>query len=322
MRGVGIVALGALLGAGCKATPEPAPEEPPRPEAATHGDVIRVEFEGELMAEIHPDASPKPYIYPLCAPGGIPVTRGFPMEELEGEAQDHPHHQSMWFAHGDVNGFDFWHGTESQESFDLLSDADPTHQPGTQLMKGFLYDWTTADQGVIATEWRMLTFERIQDANVIDASFAVSPSSEPIIFGDTKEGTFALRLHPQLRVEGEVAAGHLRNSEGLLDGEAWGKRARWLNAYGTIDGEHVGVAIFDHPENPRHPTWWHARKYGLLAANPFGAHDFEKAAAGTGDFEVASGGTLQLRYRVLVYAGEWSAERVEAAYQRWASRSR
>ena len=139
-------------------------------------------------------------------------------------------------------------------------------------------------------------------------------------FGDTKEGTFALRTAPTLRVEGEVAAGALRNSEGDVDGGCWGKRARWLSCSGPVgDGsERVSVILFDHPDNPRHPTWWHARSYGLLAANPFGVHDFEREPAGTGDLTIGEGESVTFRYRLQVRRGPVTRELCDRLFDSFA----
>jgi hypothetical protein len=94
------------------------------------------------------------------------------------------------------------------------------------------------------------------------------------------------------------------NSEGARDGDTWGKRATWVDYHGPVNGQLVGVAIFDHPANPRHPTWWHVRDYGLFAANPFGLHDFEKKPAGAGDLVVARGDTVTFRYRFYFHRGD------------------
>jgi len=130
----------------------------------------------------------------------------------------------------------------------------------------------------------------------------------------------AIRVAPTLRHEGDRAAGAMRNSEGVEGAAVWGKRARWVDYNGPVDGRAVGIAIFDHPENFRHPTWWHARAYGLFAANPFGVHDFEGAERGTGDRVVPAGGELRLRYRLLFYSGEAPAEELDSAFAEYAGR--
>lgn len=125
----------------------------------------------------------------------------------------------------------------------------------------------------------------------------------------------AIRLAPTMRVKGPVAEGHMLSSEGLMDGDVWGQRAAWVDAWGPVDGQTVGVAIFDHPANPRHPTWWHARTYGLFAANPFGAHDFEQKPAGTGDLMVLPGQSVTFRYRFVFHHGDPEAAGVADLWQ-------
>lgn len=279
---------------------------------------LRLSRGGEPIASLHWQAQPRPFLFPVCAPGGLSVTRSFPMEEAPGEAQDHPHHQSLWFAHGAVNGYDFWHGSGDGER--MVARGAPTVEDledGTRI--SLEYDWLVGESELVCREQRTWTIRSQPDANVFDASFTLRATDQPLVLGDTKEGTFALRLHPQLRVQGAVASGELLNSEGQRGGEVWGRRARWIEASGAIDGEPIGVLLLDHPSNPRHPTWWHARTYGLLAANPFGQHDFEGVAPGTGDLTLAPGDELTLRYRVIVHTGRCSPEQAEAAWRGWAA---
>ena len=162
-----------------------------------------------------------------------------------------------------------------------------------------------------------MTFTEQVDYRTIDVAFKLRATEGDVVFGDTKEGTFAMRLHPALRVQGKIASGTLTDSEGRLGKEVWGKRARWVHDYGIIDGNDVGVAIFDHPSNLRHPTWWHARTYGLIAANPFGKHDFQGGPSGSGDFVLKKGQEMTLRYQVIVHYGSWSPDRLEFLWKEW-----
>jgi hypothetical protein len=77
------------------------------------------------------------------------------------------------------------------------------------------------------------------------------------------------------------------------------------------------MAIFDHPSNPRHPTWWHVRDYGLFAANPFGIHDFEKKDKGAGDLTVPAGETISFKYRFYIHEGDEKEGKVREAYDRY-----
>ena len=127
----------------------------------------------------------------------------------------------------------------------------------------------------------------------------------------------ALRLAPTMRLKGKVAQGHIVNSEGVHDGQTWGKRAKWVDYYGPVEGHEIGVAIFDHPTNPRHPTWWHVRDYGLFAANPFGIHDFEKKEKGAGDLIVPEGESITFKYRFYIHEGNEQEGGVAEAYERY-----
>jgi len=283
---------------------------------------VRVLAGGELFTVFHAEAQPKPYFYPLLAPGGVPVTRGYPLEDRSDEEHDHPHHVSLWFAHGDVDGHDFWAGTGGVERIRLAYLIESPEVPDVLLAS---HEWVVdegEDTRVVCEQETRFRFGADADARWIDVTVTLNAPMDadgPVRFGDTKEGTFALRLAPTLRVKGAVARGSLRNSEGQLDGEAWGKRARWLAASGPVDGSNVTVALFDHPENPSHPTWWHARTYGLLAANPFGVHDFEGVEPGTGDVVVPAGENLAFRYRLRVADDVTSSQELDETWHGFAA---
>ena len=125
-------------------------------------------------------------------------------------------------------------------------------------------------------------------------------------------------LQPVDAYQSTGAVGKIVNSSGLIDGAAWGKPARWVDYSAPIAGRTIGVAAFDHPTNLRHPALWHAREYGLCAANPFGIHDFTGAPPGSGDYTIPAGGTLELRYRFVFHTLDAEGARVEERWQQWA----
>lgn len=268
--------------------------------------VVHVLLGGEPFTTYHYADAPKPYFYPVLGPGGAPMTRKWPqVDGVAGEEHDHVHQRSLWFAHGDVNGHDFWaegegKGRIEQRSIESVQ-AGPT---GVLSVKN---DWVAADGTLVCTEVRTMKFRATDAGREIDFTIELSPASGDLRLGDTKEGTMAIRLAPTLRLDGAVAAGHCKNSAGQTDGECWGKRAAWVDYWGPVEGRTLGVAMFDHPTNPNHPTWWHARNYGLFAANPFGVHDFEGKPAGTGDRVVPADETITFRYRLLFHEGEVDA---------------
>src|SRR5438045_1462408 len=154
---------------------------------------------------------------------------------------------------------------------------------------------------------------------MFDFEITMHASDGDLKFGDTTEGTMAMRLNEAMRLKGKVGHGHIVNSEGVRDDETWGKRAEWCDYYGPVEGQTVGVAIFDHPSNLRHPTWWHVRDYGLFAANPFGWHDFEKKPAGAGDYTLPSGKTMVLKYRFYIHRGDTEEAKVAQHYKDYAA---
>ncbi|MBC8330256.1 MAG: PmoA family protein [Planctomycetes bacterium] len=278
-------------------------------------DHVRIEVGDQLFTEYRFADGPRAFFHPVLASDGRAMTRGYPMAWREGEAKDHPHHQSLWFAHGSVNGVDFWHDPNAEMR--LLKIEDVFSRSG---LGGFtaVHDWIAPDGSTVLHDRRVFRFHAGAAGEGVAAGERwidwdlrlTAPANAPVRFGDTKEGTMAFRVAASMRVDGEVATGRLVNAAGQKDGRAWGKRSPWLLANGLLDGRPAAVAILEHPRNFRFPTWWHAREYGLLAANPFGAHDFEGAPAGAGDFELAAGETLRLRYRFVLAAGELAPRRV------------
>lgn len=275
----------------------------------------RVLLDGEPFTE-HRHAghlTPMPILYPLLGPGGVPMTRNHPMVVgVAGEEDDHPHQRSVWFAHGELNGRDFWAGTQSKDVIvhqRYVDGAGPTTIHSQNA-------WVDRAGVTLCTDDRVLGFGAYDDgARWIDLDITIHASHGALHFGDTKEGLMAVRVHPALRLRGPLAKGSIVNSEGVAGDEAWGKRARWVAYHGPVDGEHVGLALLDHAQNLRHPCWWHARDYGLLAANPFGAHAFARAGEKAGDWDLEAGGDLRLRYRIVMFRGTPESARLT---ERWA----
>ena len=272
-------------------------------------------------------AAAKPYFYPLRSAQGTVVTRNFPMtSDTPGESQDEPHQRAMYFAHGDINGYDFW-GEAAFPRWSRHSDSTFGRTVFRELgeMRGgpesgalrAEFDLVTADGQVIASETQSFTFRGDDHTRVIDCEFTIHANHGPVKIGDTKEGTFAIRLNQAL----ESPPGRMVNSNGATGEKSiWGKRADWVDYYGNVSGEDAGIAIFDNPQNLRHPTYWHARHYGLLAANPFGLREFLHDRHEDGSFVIVDGGSLTLRYRVFIHHGDFREAKVADAYKVYAAR--
>ncbi|MCR9243852.1 MAG: PmoA family protein [bacterium] len=267
-----------------------------------------------LFAELRTDGRRGPVLWPLCAPGGATITRAYPLCEIEGERRDHPHHESCWFTHGKVDGVDFWAGDGG---------VIPVGEPVIDASAATLVqraEWRKAGGEVVCRDVRELRFAADADTRTIDVAVCVEANADRALrFGDTKEGTMALRLRNEFCLDGPEAAGAMQNSEGVTGKPVWGKRARWVAYSAALDGVEHTVAMFDAPDNHGHPTYWHARGYGLFAANPFGLHDFVRAPKGTGDLEIPAGGALRLRYRIWIRRGAVAAEVIDAAWRAFAN---
>lgn len=293
-----------------------------------HPDSIEVLIGGKPFTTYYFVAhSPKPYLHPLRSAEGTIVTRGFPMRtDIADESRDHPHHRALFFAHGDINGIDFW--GESQPTKQEQTAKGMYYSSG-ELPKGrtvfrkldvakggmlrATFDLVGPDGKAIGSETQQYTFHGDTSTRVIDCAFTLTADQGvPLKLGDTKEGTFAIRLVKAL----EAPNVEMLNSEGKVgEKEIWGKHADWVDYSGVVAGEKLGIAIFDNSTNIKHPTYWHAREYGLFAVNPFGEHDFYNDPKRDGSVTIPSGQSLTLRYRVLIHHGEAAEAQVAEAYR-------
>jgi hypothetical protein len=274
---------------------------------ATRADRLVVELDGKPFAEYVFTNTSRPYLYPVFGPNQALMTRNWPMKEVAGEARDHPHHKGLWYSHGAVNGIDFW--SEAPGAGRIVHQRFTSVKPGKNAgLVRSENQWLSKDGKVICTDTRTLQFRKSAknlSSRIIDFEIEISASHGDLRFGDTKEGTMAIRIAESMRLTGGQGKGRIVNSRGVRDKATWGQRAEWCDYYGPVEGGIVGVAMFDHPSNPRHPTWWHVRDYGLFAANPFGQHDFEKLSnASAGDLEVKSGSSVKFVYRFLFHEGD------------------
>jgi len=283
---------------------------------------LRVEINGKLFTEYNFQDVPRPFFYPVIGPTGAPVVRHYPMNpdlDKGGDKNDHVHHKSLWFTHGEVNGQDFW--GEGSNSGKVVHDKFLEVSSGSKV--GVIKSenkWVAKSGEVVCTDTRTHRFYSSDDGQTMDFEITIHASEgKKVVMGDTKEGSMAIRLASTMRLKGKVGKGHIINSEGDKDGSTWGKRAEWCDYYGPVEGETVGVAIFDHPDNPKHPTWWHVRDYGLFAANPFGVHDFEKKEKGVGDITIPAGQSLTFKYRFYFHKGDAEKGKVARHYREYAA---
>jgi hypothetical protein len=273
----------------------------------------------------------KPYLMPLRTASGAIITRSFPVRNdvSQGDPKAsafEPHQRPLFFGHGDLDGLDFWqepvfdsyysdHGHQAYGHM-VLKSVEQASSAGEAASVRARFTLNDPNNRVIAEETQSFTFRGDGQTRVIDCEFVLYATAGPLDIGDTKEGTFGLRLAPEL----SAPLGHMRNSHGAEGEKAiWGKPADWVDYTGTISGKPVGVAIFDSPTSFRHPTTWHARAYGLFAANPFGLREFTGDEKRDGSWTVPEGKSVTFRYRVLIHEGDFGPAQISAAYSRYAS---
>lgn len=296
-------------------------------------DRVAVEIDGQPFTDFYigPETA-KPYLYPLRTADGKIVTRGYPMvPDVPGETHDHPHHRGLWFTHGDVNGYDFWGNEDSQKGAGkgkgkVVLEGRPKLTSGRKSGAiAATFNWTIPSGGVLLREDRRMTFYSDPVLRTIDFDITLDPQQE-VRFGDTKEGTFAIRLAAALEEQQPKGIAEPKRTGNMVNAQnksgeknVWGKRSEWVDYSGMIDGAPVGIAIFDHPSNPRHPTYWHARAYGLFAANIFGVHDFENDPSRDGSLTIRPGQPLRFRYRVVIHPGNVNSAHIRELWERYAA---
>jgi hypothetical protein len=292
----------------------------------------------------------KPYLYPVLAPNGVPVTRAWPVEKgAPGQATtDHVHQKSVWFCHGDVipdgvelkvksadkgvKGVDFWSeaedkdGTARHGTIKCVKVGKPVQHANNHASVETVNEWLTPDGVKILDEVRTVHLTDTEEGRLFAFDIVLKASVCPVAFGDTKEGSFGIRVHDALRpsektggtvttADGKAAAPPARD---LPPMPFWGYPTAWIDYSGTVGGKAVGVAVFDHPKNP--PASWHVRAYGLNAANPFGRarSGFPSQKDKTDLFKIAKGGELKLKYAVYAHTGDAKAGKVAEAFEAFA----
>lgn len=276
---------------------------------------VAISVAGRPLTTYIPDDGPKPYYFPLIGPTGAAMTRAYPMQQVAGEKVDHPHHRSLWFTHGSVNKVDFW--SEAPNHGTIREISRPTIVEGAAI--GLIRttdDWVGPDGKKVCEDERVVRIYATRTARVLDFDVTLKATAGPVTFGDTKEGTFGLRVASSMDLTARQG-GRIVNAEGIIDKAAWGQPSPWVDYSGPVDGKMVGIAILNHPESFRYPTTWHVRDYGLFAANPFGWHDFGRKTSG--EYVLPAGESIRFRYRVLLHEADAGSASLPAAFSGYGS---
>jgi hypothetical protein len=265
---------------------------------------VDVEILGKLFTSYHYDSKwVRPFLYPVIGPLGTQVTRNWPIVDgVPGEHKDHVHHKSIWVAYGDCSGVDNWSEEEGH--------GWQRHRGFVKLLSGSVFGQVVAKNDWCARSGRK-QFEEIRDMRfyalpggerLFDMAVTFRMTQREVVFRDTKEGGLvSIRVASSMDVQN---GGRIENGyRGTNESETWGKKAPWCDYSGHVDGKHVGIAVFDHEKNPRYPTEWHVRDYGLMTANCFAWNHYRPEDKVKGDMRFKKGGMTTWRYRLFIHRG-------------------
>ena len=293
---------------------------------------------------IWPNSLKTPVLYPLRTVQGTVVTRGFPLEPRPGERVDHPHHAGFWLNYGNVNGVDFWNASTTLPPEQQSKMGSIAQERITRATSGREHGeldvemkWIMPDGQPILRETTTFVFSVGSNLRAVDRITTLTALDKRVVFRDDKEGFLGMRVRRELEqpsnepllftdasgratnvkvIDNTGVSGMYRTSEGKMGDAAWGTRGRWTILTGRVDQEPVTLAILDHPRNTGFPTYWHARGYGLFAANPFGQEVFSNGKEKL-NFTLEPKQSVTFRYRLLILSGAISPDRVEKEYSRF-----
>jgi hypothetical protein len=335
-----------LLAAGTGRAAESAPRVEVVPRAAERRVDVVVDAR-PFTSYVWPEAVSKPVLYPIRSARGTVVTRGFPVDPRPGERVDHVHQVGLWLTYGDLDGVDFWGNSEAVAPAERARMGVIRHREIVSSHGGeglgdleVRADWVLPGGAVALEEATRFVFHADASSRTIDRVTALAAARERLTFRDTKEGMLGLRVARALEqpsprpeiftdasgrptavpvLDNTGVSGLFTSSEGLTGDAVWGTRARWMALAGRVGGEDVVLLLLDHPGNPGSPPYWHARGYGLLAANPFGPKAYSSGREAERPRSLEKGQTVVFRYRLAILPGPLGPERAEAAWRAFAA---
>lgn len=289
-------------------------------------------YDGKLVTAYYfHDSVRKPILYPVITPGGITVTRGFPIEPRPGERTDHPHHTGVWLNYESVNGLDFWNNSpaipvERRNRYGtILHRSIERKRAGrNSALLQTTSSWVGPSGKEILQEKTAFRFGVEDEVLVIDRNTELKAEDEEVVFRDVKDGFFAIRVARELEmpsgeksgfvneqgketpvpaIANESLAGMYESSCNVRGDSVWSSKADWVLLKGSINGQPVTVGIIDHPDNIGYPTYWHARGYGLFAANPLGQKIFSNGKEEL-NLRLQPGETVNFRFRLVTRSGK------------------
>lgn len=316
-----------------------------------HGDKVQVHVNGELFTAYSFDPSmEKPVLFPVHAPDGTIVTRGYPLAPRAKERVDHPHHVGLWLNFGDVNGFDFWNNSSAvaddrKAAYGRIkhSSIEQVESSGNEGLLQVKMDWMAPDNEhaeKLLEESTSFIFRARDGVWMVDRITRLTAMKDKVIFTDNKEGMLAIRVdrafeHPsnspviltdksgkstgEAVVDNKGLTGWYQNSEGDEGVDAWGKNARWVKLGGTKDSSVCSIILMDHPENINYPSCWHARGYGLFSVNNLGRQVYNRKLDRF-QLVLEKGDELSFKHRFIVTNSKLSQKEIEGLFEDFTSR--
>jgi hypothetical protein len=347
MKPIYLMSILLIIGSGCKITNKNA--------SHSEGLITLVNNETEKKIDVLIDKNlftsylysedisvlKKTTLYPIIAANGETITRGYPLATRPNERTDHPHHIGAWLNFGDVNGLDFWGNSDEIKTpkeklgtirHDKIVDLENGKNKASMVVQA---NWLNPDGSELLKEETKFVFYAENGKRMIDRMTTLTAQKEVVSFNDTKEGMFAIRTARELELPSDNPVnlsdenghkttvqvvdntGNYMSSEGIEGTDVWGTRAKWMALSGTINKQDVTLVIMDEPKNIGHPTYWHARSYGLFSANPFGQKAFTDGKEASMNFSLKPNSSVTFTYRIGILNGNYSREQLESEYQKF-----
>jgi Methane oxygenase PmoA len=292
---------------------------------------VSILFNGKLLtAYCYYDSSRKPILFPVNTTDGITITRQYPFHIVPGERTDHPHHTGIWLNYESVNGLDFWNNStaiapEKRNQYGTIHHqkiiSKSTKNNTASLVVSAV--WVRPDEKVLLNETTTFNFTVNGNDFIIDRITKLTATDTVVIFKDVKDGMLGIRVARELELpskekssfiddknnvttvapSGAGVTGMYYGSNGLKGDSLWGTTGKWAMLTGIKEGKNVTIGIIDHPANIGYPTYWHARGYGLFAANPLGRKIFSNGKEEL-NFSLPPHQSVTFRYRIIIHSGD------------------
>ena len=276
------------------------------------------------------DSTEKPVLFPIETLSGVTITRGYPIAPRAGERTDHPHQVGLWLNYESVNGLDFWNNStaippDKKSLYGAIRHQNivsTVAEKNKATLKAHVH-WVDNKGKLLLEEITEFVFGTSNGDLIIDRKSTLKAMLPSVIFKDVKDGLLGLRVARELEMPSKQedtfvdangiattvvamnntgVTGMYVNREGIKGDNTWGKRSEWTCLNGLKESQYISIAIIDHPKNPGAPTFWHARGYGLFAANPLGKKIFTDGKEEL-NYRMIKDQSTTFRYRVVIHAG-------------------